>query len=141
MSLRSYYFHSYSTKQGFTAVGTQGQLQQVMNHKDAGIFQVYINERIQCDVQAAFLGRPSADAILKSVSHMSRGVDPRAPTNLTNNEVNSLKTHPLVVELRDWRQFGVDRYGVDLDGEMEATNRSKEGCLDGITERFGKQGQ
>jgi len=74
-----------------------------MNHKDAGIFQAYINERIQCDVQAAFLGRPSADAILKSVSHMSRDVDPRAPTKLTNNEVNSLKTHPLVVELRQRR--------------------------------------
>jgi len=61
-----------------------------MNHKDAGTF----HERMQCDVQAAFLGRPSADAILKSVSHMSRDVDPRAPIKLANNEVNSLKTHP-----------------------------------------------
>ncbi len=74
-----------------------------MSHKDAGIFQAYINERIQCDVQAAFLGRPSADAILKSVSYMSRDVDPRAPTKLTCHEVDSLKTHPLIVELRERR--------------------------------------
>jgi hypothetical protein len=74
-----------------------------MSHKDAGIFQAYINERIQCDVQAAFLGRPSADAILKSVSHMSRDVDPHAPTKLTDNEVDSLKTHPLIVELKERR--------------------------------------
>jgi hypothetical protein len=74
-----------------------------MSHKDAGIFQAYINERIQCDVQAAFLGRPSADAILKSVSHMSRDVDPRAPTTLTCYEVDSLKTHPLILELRERR--------------------------------------
>ena len=47
--------------------------------------------------------RPSADAILKSVSHMSCDVDPRAPTKLTDYEVNSLKTHPLIVELRERR--------------------------------------
>jgi hypothetical protein len=72
-----------------------------MSHKDAGILQAYVNERIQCDVQAAFLGRPCADAISKSVSHMSLDVDPRAPTRLTNDEEDSLKTHPLIVELRE----------------------------------------
>ena len=43
-------------------VASQAVLQQVMNHRDAGIFQAYLNERVRCDVQAAFLGRPSADA-------------------------------------------------------------------------------
>jgi hypothetical protein len=85
------------------AVGTQAMLQQVMGHKDAGIFQAYINERIQCDVQAAFLGRPSADALFKSISHMKRDVDPRAPTELNDFEVDSLKTHPLIIELREQR--------------------------------------
>lgn len=74
-----------------------------MGHINAGIFQAYMNERIQCDVQAAFLGRPSADALLKSISHMSRDVDSRAPTELTDDQKNSLKTHPLIVELRGRR--------------------------------------
>jgi hypothetical protein len=34
---------------------------------------------------------------------MSRDVDPRALTKLTDNEVDSLKTHPLIVELRERR--------------------------------------
>jgi hypothetical protein len=96
----------YSRKLSLTfpiAVGTQGQLQQVMSHADAGIFQAYMNERIQCDVQAAFLGRPSADALFKAMSHMSRHIDPRAPTQLSEDEVGDLKTHPLIVELRQRR--------------------------------------
>jgi hypothetical protein len=69
-------------------VATQAILQQVMNHRDAGIFQTYLNERVSCDVQAAFLGRPSADALIKATSHMSRFVDPRAPVGLTESQVN-----------------------------------------------------
>ncbi|KAM7209859.1 hypothetical protein V8F06_014760 [Rhypophila decipiens] len=41
------------------AVATQGQLQQVMNHKNAGIYQAYINQQVQCETIAAFIGRPS----------------------------------------------------------------------------------
>ncbi len=73
-----------------------------MNHKDAGIFQAYINQRVQCDVQAAFLGRPSADALLKTVSHMSRFADPRAPTKHTISS-SGMKTHPEVVKFRQLR--------------------------------------
>src|SRR5271156_3059982 len=74
-----------------------------MNHRDAGIFQAYINERVQCDVQAAFLGRPSADALFKSLGHMSRDIDPRAPTQLTASDIDALKVHPLIIELRERR--------------------------------------
>ncbi|KAF1730595.1 hypothetical protein CRV24_008664 [Beauveria bassiana] len=62
------------------AVGTQAQLQQVMQHIDAATYQAYINQRVQCDTVAAFLGRPSNNALLKAAGHMSRSVDPRAPT-------------------------------------------------------------
>lgn len=96
-------------------VATQALLQQVMNHRDAGIFQAYLNERVGCDVQAAFLGRPSADALIKAASHMSRYVDPRAPTELTEPEVDTLKTHPRIVKLRQLRdslsQALRDEYG------------------------------
>jgi len=39
-------------------VATEAILRQVMNHRDARTFQAYLNERVRCDVQAAFLGRP-----------------------------------------------------------------------------------
>jgi len=36
-------------------VASQAVLQQVMNHRDACIFQAYLNEQVRYDVQAAFL--------------------------------------------------------------------------------------
>jgi hypothetical protein len=74
-----------------------------MNYKDAGIFQAYINERVQCDVQAAFLRRPSADAIFKVISHVSRFADPRAPTKLMDSSLNLLKRHPNIMKFRQIR--------------------------------------
>ncbi|KAH6676010.1 hypothetical protein B0J14DRAFT_626351 [Halenospora varia] len=85
------------------ALASQGILQQVMNHKDAGIFQAYMNERVQFDVQAAFLGRPSSDAALKATSHGSRYIDPRAPTTLHDSCQQPLRTHLTVVKCRQLR--------------------------------------
>ncbi|KAH6666137.1 hypothetical protein B0J14DRAFT_643409 [Halenospora varia] len=85
------------------ALASQGILQQVMNHKDAGIFQAYMNERVQFDVQAAFLGRPSSDAAMKATSHGSRYIDPRAPTTLDASCQQPLRTHPTVVKCRQLR--------------------------------------
>jgi hypothetical protein len=74
-----------------------------MGHKDAGVYQAYINQRVQCDVQAAFLGRPSSTALFKAVTHMSRYVDPRAPTDLGSEEINALKADSGIVQLRELR--------------------------------------
>lgn len=74
-----------------------------MGHRDAGIYQAYINQRVQCDVQAAFLGRPSSTALFKAATHMSRYVDPRAPTELSSSDLDALKTSPEVVRLRQLR--------------------------------------
>jgi hypothetical protein len=74
-----------------------------MCHRDAGIYQAYINQRVQCDVQAAFLGRPSSRALFKAVTHMSRYADPRAPTELASEEVDILKADPAIVQLRELR--------------------------------------
>ena len=100
-------FNPYNIRRGtgeaVDAIATQAQLQQVMGHKDAGVYQAYINERISCDVQAAFLGRPSANALMKSLTHVGRDIDPRAPKAVADMTNDSLKTHPLVVELRQQR--------------------------------------
>lgn len=84
-------------------VATQAQLQQIMGHRDTGFYQAYINQRVQCDVQAAFLGRPSSTALFKAVTHMSRHVDPRAPTDLSPEEIQVLKADSSVVLLRELR--------------------------------------
>ncbi|KAM7209893.1 Protein of unknown function (DUF3435) domain containing protein [Rhypophila decipiens] len=43
-----------------------GQLQQVMSHSNAGIYQAYINQKVQCDTVAAFIGRPSKKALIRA---------------------------------------------------------------------------
>jgi Protein of unknown function (DUF3435) len=78
-------------------------LQQIINHRDAGIFQAYLNKQVRYDVQAAFLRRPSADALIKVASHISRYVDPRALTELSVSNTDSLKTHPDIVRARQLR--------------------------------------
>jgi hypothetical protein len=96
-------------------VTSQAVLQQVMNHRDAGIFQAYLNERVRCDVMTTFLGRPSADALIKAAGHMSRFIDPRAPVDLPESEVNKLKTHADIVKLRQlqdsYSQAICEQYG------------------------------
>ena len=74
-----------------------------MCHRDAGVYQAYINQRVQCDVQAAFLGQPSSTALFKAVTHISRHADPRAPTEPTADEINALKVDPVIVQLRELR--------------------------------------
>ena len=54
-------------------------------------------------MQAVFLGRPSADAVFKVISHVSRFIDPRALTKLIGSSVNLFKRHPDIVKFRQIR--------------------------------------
>ncbi|KID95572.1 hypothetical protein MAJ_08431, partial [Metarhizium majus ARSEF 297] len=69
------------------ATGTQAQLQQVMCHINAATYQAYINQRVQLDLMAAFLGRPSKSALMKAASHMSRLVKPINLRHTLSDEV------------------------------------------------------
>jgi len=71
-----------------------------MNHRDAGIFQAYLNERVRYNMQAAFLGRLSADALIKAAGYISRFIDSRTPVDLPKTEVNKLKTYIDIIKLR-----------------------------------------
>lgn len=51
-------------------------------------------------MQAAFLERPSFIALFKAVTHMSRYVDLRAPTELTPTQIDALKADSEIVQLR-----------------------------------------
>jgi Protein of unknown function (DUF3435) len=92
-----------------------------MNHRDAGVFQAYLNERVRYDVQAAFLRRPSTNALIKVASHMSRYVDPRAPTELSDSNLDVLKTHPDIVRARQLR----DGLSKDIRAEFGTIKKSK----------------
>lgn len=96
-----------------------------MCHINAATYQAYINQRIQCDTVAAFLGRPSNKALLKAAGHMSRYVDPRAPTNATHHDLESIKTDPTLVkliELRDSLSQEVRRESGSIrEAEMQGT--------------------
>jgi hypothetical protein len=74
-----------------------------------------LNKRVRCNIQAAFLGRPSADALIKAAGYMSRFVDLRAPVDLPETEVNKLKTHADIIKLRqkqdNYFQAIRDKYG------------------------------
>ena len=52
--------------------------------------RVYLNERVRYDVQAAFLGCPSADALIKAAGYMTHFVDPRAPADLPETEAEMM---------------------------------------------------
>ncbi|KAE8334283.1 hypothetical protein BDV24DRAFT_173079 [Aspergillus arachidicola] len=81
-------------------------LQQVIGHTYASVYQKYINQRVQCHVQAAFLGMPSENALMNILSHQSRYVDPRAPAHfddLTSTQRASISSHPEIIRLRELR--------------------------------------
>lgn len=54
-------------------------------------------------MQAAFLGKPSSTALFKAATHMSRYVDPRAPTEPSPGDLDAFKTSPQMVKLRQLR--------------------------------------
>ncbi|KAH7124710.1 hypothetical protein EDB81DRAFT_606118, partial [Dactylonectria macrodidyma] len=104
MQLLSPYVIRRGAGEGVEAVASQPQLQQVMGHRDAGVYQAYMNRQFQVDTIAAFLGRPSANALMKAASHMSRFVDSRAPTTASPEELAKLRDSSnlaQLVELRD----------------------------------------
>lgn len=96
-----------------------------MCHINAATYQAYINQRIQCDTVAAFLGRPSNKALLKAAGHMSRYVDPRAPTTAAHHDLESIKTDPTLVkliELRDTLSQEVRRQSGSIrEAEVQST--------------------
>lgn len=58
---------------------------------------------VQLDMIAAFLGRPSNKALIKSAGHMSRSADPRAPIEASPEELKKIKTDPRLLQLMEFR--------------------------------------
>ncbi|KAM7209872.1 Protein of unknown function (DUF3435) domain containing protein [Rhypophila decipiens] len=52
--------------------------------QEAGIYQAYINQKVQCDTVAAFIGRPSKKALISAATHMSRYATLERPLRRAN---------------------------------------------------------
>ena len=74
-----------------------------MGHSYDGIFQFYINQRVKCDVQAAYLDEPSDRALVKVMGNMSLTFDPLAPKEPTKEQLCEIANHPKIVKLRQQR--------------------------------------
>ncbi|KAI9685965.1 MAG: hypothetical protein M1822_003948 [Bathelium mastoideum] len=85
------------------AVATAAERDQVMGHSHSDIFQFYINPRVRCDVQAAYLDEPSDRALMKVLGRMSLTYDPLAPKRLSAEDSRAVGQNPRVVELRQKR--------------------------------------
>jgi hypothetical protein len=64
----------------------------------------YINERVRFDVQSAVLERPSADGVLRMLTHMSLMRDPRAPVHVPDDVLAALPPDPDITALEQQRE-------------------------------------
>jgi hypothetical protein len=75
------------------------------NPNSALFNKAYINEKVKFDVQSAFLERPSAYGLLRSLNHMGLTCDPRAPTFVPDEVLQALPPDPEIVELEQRREL------------------------------------
>jgi hypothetical protein len=59
----------------------------------------FINERVRFDVQSAVLERPSADGILRMLTHTSLMRNPCAPIHVPNMVLAALPPNPNITAL------------------------------------------
>ena len=71
-----------------------------MRHEiGSNTWKAYLNSRAGCDVQSAFLNRPSADGIIEIFKHMGLDCDPRAPITMPDHIFDALPGDETVLDL------------------------------------------
>ena len=69
-----------------------------MDHADSRPFEGnYISRMIRYDTKAAFLGTPSQIDFVRAAGRMSRTMDSRRPTALTDEQSAHISRHPEIV--------------------------------------------
>jgi Protein of unknown function (DUF3435) len=97
-----------------------------MRHKpNAAVYSgAYISERMPFDVLSAVLERPSADSILRMLTHMSLMRDPCAPVHVPDNVLDALPPDPDIDSLEQQRErlkTGAYRIqGTDVEAEVRS---------------------
>lgn len=68
-----------------------------MNHKSRTVFESnYISKQIRYDVQGAFMKTPSKETLFKAASRLSSQIDPRRPTELSEEQIEQVKCSPAI---------------------------------------------
>ncbi|KAL9068183.1 MAG: hypothetical protein Q9157_006584 [Trypethelium eluteriae] len=81
-------------------VATVAERDQIMGHANSNIFQFYINPKVKCDVQAAFLEEPSDKTLMRVLGSMALTYDPYAPRGLSEEDACRISKHPTIAKLR-----------------------------------------
>ncbi len=71
---------------------------QLFDHK-LGAAGYYLDQDVQVDTKACFLGRPSNEMVQKMARLASLTADPDAPTKLSEGQIAEFRNHPKVIRL------------------------------------------
>jgi len=76
----------------------------ILQHASSAVFQhSYLSRYITADTQAAFRGLEPQTALMRAASSMSRTIDPRRPTELSEDQQAQVGRHPEIKLLRRTR--------------------------------------
>jgi len=76
----------------------------ILQHASSAVFQhSYLSRYITADTQAAFRGLEPQTALMRAASSMSRTIDPRRPTELSEEQQAQVRRHPEIKLLRRTR--------------------------------------
>ena len=76
---------------------------QLFDHR-LGAAGYYLNQDVEVDTRALFLGRPSDETVQHMARHVGLTADPNAPIELSEDQKNALRRHPKVVRLQQKAQ-------------------------------------
>ncbi|KAI9773157.1 MAG: hypothetical protein M1840_008278 [Geoglossum simile] len=89
------------TANSVDSIATDAERNQVMGHIRGQVFERnYLSSHVKIDVQSAYLGSPSQDALIRALGQMSLSQDLRAPKSLSAEQATAIKHHPKVAELQ-----------------------------------------
>ena len=74
-----------------------------MGQTRGDVFRFYVNQIVDVDTQSIFLETPSRNALLKLSSNSGLTRDPSAPQHLTDEQKNSIRKNPEILELEHQR--------------------------------------
>ncbi|KAF2191690.1 hypothetical protein K469DRAFT_718709 [Zopfia rhizophila CBS 207.26] len=108
------------------------RLEQDVGYGYLGVFQFYINPRVKCDVQAAYLDQPSDKVLMKVLGNMFLTYDPLALTGPTLEDAHAIQQHPKIIKLRQRRDALMKK-------EAEAALRRKKKSLQDQAEKKARE--
>lgn len=74
-----------------------------MGQTRGDVFRFYVNQIVDVDTQSIFLETPSRNALLKLSSNSGLTRDPSAPQHLNDEQKNSIRKNPEILELEHQR--------------------------------------